>query len=93
MYLEPFMHQVGGHSSMMCLDNFTVCKPLIERELRFYESLPDVMRPFTAECKGVTEVDCREDEKGYIALTAVPRNESQAITSLKNNASQKRYSY
>lgn len=25
--LEPFIHQVGGHSSMMRYDDHTVCKP------------------------------------------------------------------
>ena len=25
--LEPFIHQVGGHSPLFCLDSSTVCKP------------------------------------------------------------------
>lgn len=50
--LEPFIHQVGGHSSMMRYDDHTVCKPLIPREQRFYESLPPEMKEFTPEYKG-----------------------------------------
>uniref|UniRef100_A0AAZ3QKG3 Kinase n=1 Tax=Oncorhynchus tshawytscha TaxID=74940 RepID=A0AAZ3QKG3_ONCTS len=45
--LEPFVHQVGGHTSMMRYDDHTVCKPLITREQRFYESLPPEMKEFT----------------------------------------------
>lgn len=44
--------QVGGHSSMMRYDDHTVCKPLISREQRFYESLPPEMKEFTPEYKG-----------------------------------------
>lgn len=55
--LEPFIHQVGGHSSMMRYDDHTVCKPLITREQRFYESLPPEMKEFTPEYKG--EAWCR----------------------------------
>lgn len=50
--LEPFVHQVGGHTSMMRYDDHTVCKPLIAREQRFYESLPPEMKEFTPEYKG-----------------------------------------
>lgn len=50
--LEPFIHQVGGHTSMMRYDDHTVCKPLISREQRFYESLPPEMKEFTPEYKG-----------------------------------------
>uniref|UniRef100_A0A3Q2EBJ6 Kinase n=1 Tax=Cyprinodon variegatus TaxID=28743 RepID=A0A3Q2EBJ6_CYPVA len=41
--------QVGGHTSMMRYDDHTVCKPLISREQRFYESLPPEMKEFTPE--------------------------------------------
>lgn len=44
--------QVGGHTSMMRYDDHTVCKPLISREQRFYESLPPEMKEFTPEYKG-----------------------------------------
>lgn len=50
--LEPFLHQVGGHLSVMRYDEHTVCKPLISREQRFYESLPLAMKRFTPQYKG-----------------------------------------
>lgn len=50
--LEPFLHQVGGHLSVMKYDEHTVCKPLISREQRFYESLPLAMKRFTPQYKG-----------------------------------------
>ncbi|CAO2633594.1 Inositol hexakisphosphate kinase 1 [Lemmus lemmus] len=37
---------------MMRYDDHTVCKPLISREQRFYESLPPEMKEFTPEYKG-----------------------------------------
>lgn len=53
--LEPFVHQVGGHSSMMKFDDVSVCKPLNQREHRFYEELPSEMHPFTPEFRGESE--------------------------------------
>lgn len=53
--LEPFVHQVGGHSSMMKFDDVSVCKPLNQREHRFYEELPSEMHPFTPEYRGKTD--------------------------------------
>ena len=50
--LEPFLHQVGGHLSVMKYDEHTVCKPLISQEQRFYESLPLAMKRFTPKYKG-----------------------------------------
>ncbi|XP_037534921.1 inositol hexakisphosphate kinase 1 [Nematolebias whitei] len=70
--LEPFIHQVGGHSSMMRYDDHTVCKPLISREQRFYESLPPDMKEFTPEYKGVVLVCFEGDSDGYINLVAYP---------------------
>ncbi|KAL8178912.1 UNVERIFIED_CONTAM: inositol hexakisphosphate kinase 3 [Gekko kuhli] len=50
--LEPFVHQVGGHMSMMKYDEHTICKPLVSQEQWFYETLPTVMRQFTPQYKG-----------------------------------------
>lgn len=50
--LEPFLHQVGGHLSVMKYDEDTVCKPLVSREQRFYESLPLAMKRFTPQYRG-----------------------------------------
>ncbi|NXA33464.1 IP6K1 kinase, partial [Eudromia elegans] len=77
--LEPFIHQVGGHSSMMRYDDHTVCKPLITREQRFYESLPPEMKEFTPEYKGVVSVCFEGDSDGYINLVAYPYVENEAL--------------
>lgn len=50
--LQPFVHQVGGHTSMLTYDEHTICKPLVSQELSFYESLPLAMRQFTPQYKG-----------------------------------------
>ncbi|KAM6979746.1 inositol hexakisphosphate kinase 1 [Aplochiton taeniatus] len=77
--LEPFVHQVGGHTSMMRYDDQTVCKPLISREQRFYESLPPEMKEFTPEYKGVVLVCFEGDSDGYINLVAYPYVESEGL--------------
>lgn len=61
---------------MMCYDDHTVCKPLISREQRFYESLPPEMKEFTPEYKGVVLVCFEGDSDGYINLVAYPYVES-----------------
>uniref|UniRef100_A0A8C5G3E9 Kinase n=1 Tax=Gouania willdenowi TaxID=441366 RepID=A0A8C5G3E9_GOUWI len=68
--------QVGGHTSMMRYDDHTVCKPLISREQRFYESLPPEMKEFTPEYKGMVLVCFEGDLDGYINLVAYPYVES-----------------
>lgn len=50
--LEPFVHQVGGHASMLRLNDVIVCKPLVTREYNFYESMPPVMAEFTPQYRG-----------------------------------------
>uniref|UniRef100_A0A4W5KD81 Kinase n=1 Tax=Hucho hucho TaxID=62062 RepID=A0A4W5KD81_9TELE len=77
--LEPFVHQVGGHTSMMRYDDHTVCKPLISREQRFYESLPPEMKEFTPEYKGMVLVCFEGDIDGYINLVAYPYVESESL--------------
>ncbi|XP_035244263.1 inositol hexakisphosphate kinase 1 [Anguilla anguilla] len=77
--LEPFVHQVGGHTSMMRYDDHTVCKPLIAREQRFYESLPPEMKEFSPEYKGVVLVCFEGDMDGYINLVAYPYVESEGL--------------
>ncbi|XP_076850353.1 inositol hexakisphosphate kinase 1 [Brachyhypopomus gauderio] len=77
--LEPFVHQVGGHTSMMRYDDHTVCKPLVSREQRFYESLPPEMKEFTPEYKGVVLVCFEGDLDGYINLVAYPYVESEGL--------------
>lgn len=50
--LEPFVHQVGGHSCVLRFGEQTICKPLIPREHQFYKSLPPEIRRFTPQYKG-----------------------------------------
>ncbi|CAN7998527.1 unnamed protein product [Ixodes pacificus] len=63
--LSPFAHQVGGHSQMLLLDQGTLCKPLIPRELHFYLHVPREMRQFVPSYKGVIQVHCAEDSSPW----------------------------
>ncbi|KAN0031749.1 hypothetical protein ACTFIV_005615 [Dictyostelium citrinum] len=60
--IDQFSHQVGGHSAMLSV-NGNICKPLINRELQFYEfsQLKNnihsfFISPFLANFYGVVEV-------------------------------------
>ncbi|XP_041591650.1 inositol hexakisphosphate kinase 3 isoform X1 [Vulpes lagopus] len=75
--LEPFLHQVGGHLSVMKYDEHTVCKPLIFREQRFYESLPLAMKRFTPQYKGTITVHLQKDSRGHLSLVANPLKENR----------------
>lgn len=44
--------QVGGHTQLMLLDQTTVCKPLIQRELLFYLNTPKGLQDFVPTYKG-----------------------------------------
>ena len=50
--LEPFVHQVGGQSSILKFDDTTICKPLIAREHHFYEAMPTELKEFTPQYRG-----------------------------------------
>nr|XP_040138420.1 inositol hexakisphosphate kinase 3 isoform X1 [Ictidomys tridecemlineatus]XP_040138421.1 inositol hexakisphosphate kinase 3 isoform X1 [Ictidomys tridecemlineatus] len=75
--LEPFLHQVGGHLSVMKYDEQTVCKPLISQEQRFYESLPLAMKRFTPQYKGTITVHLWRDSRGHLSLVAPPLKENR----------------
>ncbi|CAH2311970.1 inositol hexakisphosphate kinase 2 [Pelobates cultripes] len=75
--LEPFLHQVGGHSCVLRFNDKTICKPLIQREHLFYETLPSEIRKFTPQYKGVVSVSFEEDEDGNLCLIAYPLNGDQ----------------
>ncbi|KAK7871697.1 hypothetical protein R5R35_009054 [Gryllus longicercus] len=72
VHLEPFIHQVGGHSSMLCLDEATVCKPLVPRELKFYQTLPEPVQKFVPKFYGVIQVQVVQEDGGYVTLIANP---------------------
>jgi inositol-hexakisphosphate kinase len=50
--LQPFVHQVGGHSNMFTYEGNTICKPLFEKEYEFYRTMPEEIKPFAPICKG-----------------------------------------
>merc|ERR1712179_370189 len=76
--LEPFVHQVGGHIPMVCLDADTVCKPLIDREHRFYRSLPESLKRFTPKFEGLMHIEMRANSDGCIALTGNPPSSTRS---------------
>lgn len=69
--LEPFVHQVGGHSCVLRFGEQTICKPLIPREHQFYKSLPPEMRKFTPQYKGKTLMYSKSDA---LTLSINPRD-------------------
>ncbi|CAM2107397.1 inositol hexakisphosphate kinase 3 isoform X1 [Caretta caretta] len=80
--LEPFVHQVGGHMSMMKYDEHTVCKPLISQEQWVYESLPTAIKQFTPQYKGIISVCLRKDSLGNVGLIASPSLPTDNCSSL-----------
>ncbi|XP_057700794.1 inositol hexakisphosphate kinase 2b [Corythoichthys intestinalis] len=85
--LEPFVHQVGGHSCVLRFGEQTICKPLIPREHQFYKSLPTEMRKFTPQYKGVVSVSFEEDEGGNLCLIAYPLHSESADLENKDPSS------
>lgn len=57
---------------MLCLDEATVCKPLVPRELKFYQTLPEPVQKFTPKFYGVIHVQVVQEKDGYVTLTATP---------------------
>ena len=90
--LEPFVHQVGGHIPMVCLDADTVCKPLIEREHRFYRSIPESLKRFTPRFEGLMHIEMKAKPDGCIALRGNPPCDRESLdsTGLKGIASNRR---
>ncbi|CAF1149343.1 unnamed protein product [Rotaria sp. Silwood1] len=82
--LSPFIHQVGGHSSMFQYDKNTICKLLAPPELDFYQSMPNSLQKFTPEFRGIVTVQYCEDESGYIKLVARPQTTSLENESISN---------
>jgi len=56
--LEPFSHQVAGHTALCKFNDRTICKPLIPNERDFYEreARTGPLAPFTADYLGVVNV-------------------------------------
>ena len=70
--LEPFVHQVGGHFPMVCLAKETLCKPLNDREHKFYKTMSKSLIPFVPRYEGTMRVQVHEEDHGYITLTGHP---------------------
>ncbi|KAH9423603.1 hypothetical protein DERP_005183 [Dermatophagoides pteronyssinus] len=54
--LLPYNHQVGGHTQIMLLNQYTLCKPLIPKELDFYLNIPRQLIDFVPRYKGVVKI-------------------------------------
>lgn len=84
LQLQPFIHQVGGHSSMLCLDESTVCKPVVENEQLFYENLPKILTPYVPLYYGTIKVSLIQDGDYITFKATTPDNyEPKPSSSLK----------
>ena len=50
--LRALRTQVGGHYMIFEIDKEWVCKPMLAREMFFYQNLPSELKQFTPEYKG-----------------------------------------
>ncbi|XP_022249891.1 inositol hexakisphosphate kinase 3-like [Limulus polyphemus] len=82
--MYPFSHQVGGHTQMLLLERDTLCKPLIQRELHFYQNVPRGMKRFVPDYKGVIQV--RRVNKNPEFLQPIQKN--SVACSNENNQKQ-----
>ncbi|XP_069111633.1 inositol hexakisphosphate kinase 1-like [Argopecten irradians] len=55
---RPFIHQVGGRAVMLEISPGTICKLFNEHEFQFYENLPEYLKEFTPQYKGLVSVRC-----------------------------------
>ncbi|KAB0396997.1 hypothetical protein E2I00_000579, partial [Balaenoptera physalus] len=69
--LEPFVHQVGGHSCVLRFNETTLCKPLVPREHQFADEFGASGNIETKE-QGVVSVRFEEDEDRNLCLIAYP---------------------
>ncbi|KAJ2448484.1 inositol polyphosphate kinase kcs1 [Coemansia sp. RSA 2336] len=64
--LTPFVNQVGGHTPFLKFSGNAICKPMNERERRFYEAVdylhPDLYK-FVPSCLGVVNVTYRRPQE------------------------------
>lgn len=44
--VRPFKHQVGGHTCVLQVGGSTICKPYTDREVWFYEHVPESLKSF-----------------------------------------------
>ena len=70
--LQPFAHQVGGHSNFQQFNKYTVCKPLFSKELEFYQEIPSALKPFIPKFKG--EFNFNSLQTGMFTYCMMQRN-------------------
>ncbi|XP_052279927.1 inositol hexakisphosphate kinase 2-like isoform X2 [Dreissena polymorpha] len=88
--LQPFIHQVGGHSCVLRFNETTLCKPLITREHVFYESVPAELKEFIPDYRGTIEVGLHKDDYGQITFIGYV-NGGQRIGQTLHRSSPKLY--
>lgn len=57
---------------MLSLDGATVCKPLVQRELQFYQTIPDGVQRFMPKFYGLISVKTVQTDDGYVKFVALP---------------------
>ncbi|KAJ2786220.1 inositol polyphosphate kinase kcs1 [Coemansia javaensis] len=65
--LTPFVNQVGGHTPFLKFSGSAICKPMNERERRFYEAVDYLhadLYKFVPSCLGVVNVTYRRPADG-----------------------------
>ena len=53
LLLQAFRHQVGGNFLMMEIDRDWICKPMLSRERLFYETVPEPIKQFIPQYRGI----------------------------------------
>ncbi|XP_061186100.1 inositol hexakisphosphate kinase 3-like [Saccostrea echinata] len=56
--VTPFVHQVGGHTCVLQVTPYIVCKPYQENEVLFYRKLPEVLQGFVPFYRGLIKIHC-----------------------------------
>jgi inositol-hexakisphosphate kinase len=72
---------------MFQYDKNTICKVLESLELVFYQSMPDSLKKFTPEYRGIVTVQYCEDELGNIKLVARPETENEDLPTTTDQSS------
>ncbi|PIA16558.1 SAICAR synthase-like protein, partial [Coemansia reversa NRRL 1564] len=84
--LTPFVNQVGGHTPFLKFSGSAICKPMNERERRFYEAVdylhPDLYK-FVPSCLGVVNVTYRRTHQFILMADLTASMRRPCILDLK----------
>lgn len=69
--MRPYKHQVGGHTVIFSVDDEHVCKPRNVGESRFYQNVPEELKPWTAKYCFEAEVRLRDYNFSTFVLFSV----------------------